>query len=78
MLLIVTLAAAPSAVVAQGSAAQDASEATSSGLWDRATLTGDWGGLRTTLLDAGVKFNLGEQSEVWGNLTGGLRRGVVL
>ncbi|MDR3530970.1 MAG: carbohydrate porin [Rhodopila sp.] len=46
-------------------------------LWQRATLTGDWNGLRTSLQDAGIKFGLQEQSEVWANLTGGLRRGVV-
>jgi porin len=31
--------------------------------------------LRTQLVDAGVTFGLQEQSEVWGNLKGGLRRG---
>lgn len=41
------------------------------------TLTGDWNGLRTTLGDAGIKFGLQEQSEVWANAAGGLRRGVV-
>jgi porin len=40
-------------------------------------MTGDWNGLRTSLADAGIKFGLQEQSEVWGNLTGGLRRGAV-
>jgi porin len=75
ILLTITLAAAPSAAGAQDPTTPE--EATPAGLWDRATLTGDWGGLRTTLLDAGVKFSLGEQSEVWGNLTGGLQRGVV-
>jgi porin len=44
-------------------------------LWEQDTLTGQWGGLRTRLEDAGVTFGLQEQSEVWGNLTGGLRRG---
>jgi porin len=46
-------------------------------LWTRDTLTGDWGGLRSSLEDAGVKFGLLEQSELWGNLTGGLHQGVV-
>jgi porin len=41
------------------------------------TLTGDWGGLRTNLEAAGVVFGLQEQSELWGNMAGGLRRGVV-
>jgi porin len=46
-------------------------------IWDRATLTGDWGGVRTRLVDAGVTLGLQEQSEVWGNMTGGLKRGFV-
>ncbi len=40
-----------------------------------ATLTGDWGGLRTRLQDLGITPALQEQSEAWGNLTGGLQRG---
>lgn len=47
------------------------------GLWERDTLTGDWNGLRKSLQDAGITLGLQEQSEVWGNLTGGLRRGAV-
>lgn len=38
-------------------------------------LLGDWGGERTKLHDAGVDFQLQEQSEVWANLTGGLKQG---
>jgi porin len=48
-----------------------------SGVSARDTLTGDWGGLRTNLEAAGVSFGLEEQSELWGNLAGGLPRGVV-
>lgn len=44
-------------------------------LFERQTLTGDWGGLRTQMQDQGIKFGLQEQSELWGNLTGGIRRG---
>jgi porin len=54
-----------------------ASEPAPDGFWQRDTMTGDWGGLRTRIEDAGIKFGLQEQSEVWGNLAGGLRRGVV-
>jgi len=46
------------------------------GFWQRDTLTGDWDGLRTSLENAGVKFSLQEQSELWGNMAGGRRRGV--
>jgi porin len=45
------------------------------GFWEQDTLTGNWDGLRTQLVNAGVTFGLQEQSEVWGNLAGGLRRG---
>jgi porin len=48
----------------------------SDSLWQRDTLTGTWNGLRTKLEDAGIKLGLQEQSEVWGNMAGGLRRGV--
>ena len=46
-------------------------------LWERDALAGDWGGVRTVLQNAGITFGLLDQNEVWGNLTGGLRRGVV-
>ena len=42
---------------------------------DRETLTGDWGGVRTRLEAAGITLGVQEQSEVWANLTGGLRTG---
>jgi porin len=38
-------------------------------------LLGDIGGLRTLLGTYGITFNLSETSEVFGNLTGGIRRG---
>jgi porin len=47
------------------------------GFWRRDTMTGDWGGLRTSVEDAGIKFGLQEQSELWGSMSGGMRRGVV-
>jgi porin len=60
-----------------GAAAQTAPQQPEAapGFWEQDTLTGNWDGLRTQLVDAGVTFGLQEQSEVWGNLTGGLRRG---
>lgn len=45
--------------------------------WTRERLTGDWGGARTRLEDAGIFLGLSEQSEIWGNLRGGIRRGAV-
>lgn len=47
------------------------------GFWQRDTLTGNWDGLRTTLENDGIKFGLQEQSELWGNMAGGLRTGAV-
>jgi porin len=46
-------------------------------IWEQDNLTGDWGGLRTRLRDAGITIRLQEQSEVWANVAGGLRQGVV-
>jgi len=40
-------------------------------------LTGDWGGLRTTLQDRGVEIFGGYTVEVWGNTTGGIEQGAV-
>jgi porin len=47
------------------------------GFWARDTMTGDWSGLRTDLIKQGVTLSLQEQSEAWGNLSGGLRTGAV-
>ncbi len=43
-------------------------------LLKRDTLTGDWGGSRKKLEDAGIKLGVQEQSEVWGNLAGGISK----
>ena len=45
------------------------------GLWQRANLLGDIGGLRPRLAQRGVSLGVTETSEVLGNLTGGVRRG---
>lgn len=42
---------------------------------DRATLTGDWGGLRTDLAEDGIAFRGDYVSETFSVLDGGLRRG---
>jgi porin len=46
-------------------------------LWQRQTLTGDWGGTRKAWEDAGVKFGLNEQGDIWDAVKGGLREGAV-
>jgi porin len=40
-------------------------------------LTGDWGGLRTKLVDRGVHLQAGYIGEVIGNVSGGLRTGAI-
>jgi len=53
------------------------SEESAKGIWDRAYLFGDLGGLRARLSDRGISYGLTEASEVFGNATGGTRRGVI-
>ena len=52
-------------------------EEAAKGLWDRANLFGNLGGLRTRLADRGITFGVTETSEVFGNPTGGVRQGVI-
>ena len=52
-------------------------EEAAKGVWDRANLFGDLGGVRTRLADLGITFGLTETSEVFGNPTGGVRQGVI-
>src|SRR5579859_2102344 len=70
--------ALPIAAAAQTAAPPASTDsAPSAGFWQRETLTGNWGGVRTRLQDSGVTFGLQEQSEIWGNMAGGLRNGLV-
>src|SRR5579872_5486996 len=48
---------------------------TPTGLWERANLLGDIGGLRPSLQNVGVAVNLQEIDEVLGNVTGGIHTG---
>ncbi len=57
-------------------AADDEPATEAPGFWDRDTLTGDWGGARTDLVDDGVALGLRSISEVFGTVSGGIRRGV--
>lgn len=47
------------------------------GLWERDTLTGNWGGARDRWGEQGVTLALQEQSELWTGAGGGRRGGVV-
>jgi len=44
------------------------------GFWERDTLTGDWGGLRSRLADQGVSLSATEIAETLGNVSGGQRQ----
>jgi porin len=44
------------------------------GLFERETLTGDWGAARKQWLDAGVEFGLNDIAETLANPTGGIRQ----
>ncbi len=46
-------------------------------LWHRDTMTGDWGGLRESLVKQGITLGLMEQTEAWSTLRDGIRRGAV-
>lgn len=48
------------------------------GFWDRDSLTGDWGGVRSDLADQGIAFSAIFIGEVLGNPTGGLNRGSII
>jgi porin len=70
-------AAPPAALAASsGPAKGTQADAAPAGLWDRATLFGDMGGLRTLLGDHGVTLTLQETSELFGNASGGTTRGL--
>jgi porin len=47
------------------------------GFWERDVMTGDWGGRRTALENAGVLIGLDSINEILGNPSGGVRRGAV-
>jgi len=63
--------------------AQQQAEPTQPAIWDGPNdvcapdaLLGDWGGLRTRLAEHGIGFGVQNQTELWGNLTGGRKQGV--
>jgi porin len=46
-------------------------------IWDQQYLTGDWGGLRNDMLNNGVAITPTWIGEVFGNASGGMRRGAI-
>jgi porin len=75
MALAAGLCSTPACPVDAQASGEAAAATPAASLWDRETLTGDWGGVRTRLEAAGITLSVQEQSEVWANLTGGLRTG---
>jgi porin len=69
--------AIPSVVSPQQALTPAGLQAPSSSILNQDTLTGDWGGLRRTLGDDGVKFSPTLTAEVFGNPSGGARQGVI-
>ena len=65
----------PAAADPEAANKSDTASPRSRDLWQRDTLTGDWGGVGKSLEDKGLTFSVNEVSEVWANLTGGLRTG---
>ena len=57
---------------------QPQGQTASTGLWDRATLVGDIGGLRMTLGDYGITLGLQDTETLLGNVSGGLKQGSTL
>ncbi len=60
-----------------GKKTEDAAPSHSAGLWERDVLTGDWGGLRSSLEDKGLQLGSIYTNEVLGNPTGGTRQGAI-
>jgi porin len=70
---LLLLATAARADEAGSDAKTDAPKPT--GFWERDRLTGDWGGARTRLEDAGIKFDATQTSDGLADLSGGKRTG---
>ena len=67
---------APFAAMAQDATTAPAGEK-ESGLWQRETLTGDWGGLRSALEERGFQIGVVYTAEALGNPAGGVGHGAI-
>lgn len=72
ILCLSLLFGAPAAVAQTAPASADFT----TGLWTRGNLLGDAGGLRSALWNYGVTIGIQDINEVWGNVSGGIKRGV--
>lgn len=81
--IVISAALPPRAALAQAAAASainapagsTTAQPDTSGLWQRSTLLGDIGGLRTALGNAGITLGLQTSNEAFANTTGGIKRG---
>ena len=74
-LLFASLAAIAAGQSVSSARADDTPVSFDTGIWRRPNLLGDMGGLRNVLGTAGITVQLGEVSEVLGNVSGGLKQG---
>lgn len=65
-------------VMAMGLVASNVALANDAPDWGTETLSGDWGGARSSLYDKGVMVELTHKSDLWGNASGGVARGGVV
>ncbi|MEA1672241.1 carbohydrate porin [Nitrospirillum sp. BR 11163] len=77
LLALTLLALTPPAVAQEEAPATAAPDRAPPGFRDRDSLTGDWGGLRTRLLDDGLSLNLVYVGEVFGLTQGGVKSDTV-
>jgi porin len=77
--IIALLAAAVLAdpITAAAQHGEEAAPSYKAGLWERDALTGDWGGLRSSLEEKGLKLGLNYIGEAFGNPAGGVSHGAV-
>jgi porin len=61
--------------MAQGTTSLQPEPGFTTGLFTRGNLLGDAGGLRSALWNYGITFGIQDTNEVWGNVTGGIKRG---
>lgn len=76
VLVTLSLLGWPTVPQAQEPPAQQATgPSTPPDFWHQDTLTGDWAGLRSQLVDRGIVFSITYTAEVFGNVAGGMKRG---
>ena len=73
-------ASLPALVIIVGASLGPASEpvtAQEKGFFEQEKLTGNWGGMRKTLQDAGIDLEVNDTSEILSNPVGGIKQGTI-